>query len=128
LPSAQKQTAKRSEPSKPSEEQPRVAPLIPQAQNETPEFAELRAYLREWRRATARSQDIPAFIVMHDTSLDDLCRKHPSSLTEIREVSGFGARKTELYGQQILDALQRFHEGARDPSVSSFESASRERR
>jgi superfamily II DNA helicase RecQ len=65
---------------------------------------------------------------MHDTSLDDLCKKHPSSLTEIREVSGFGARKTELYGQQILDALQRFREGVRDPSVSSFESASRERR
>jgi superfamily II DNA helicase RecQ len=127
LPSAQKQTAKRSEPNKHSEQQQCVPHLIPQTQNETPEFAELRAYLREWRRATARSQDIPAFIVMHDTSLDDLCRKHPSSLTEIREVSGFGARKTELYGQQILDALQRFHEGVRDPSVSSFESTSRER-
>jgi ATP-dependent DNA helicase RecQ len=123
LPSAQKPPTKRSEPNRPSEQQPSVPQLIPQTLNETPEFAELRAYLREWRRATARSQDIPAFIVMHDTSLDDLCKKHPSSLTEIREVSGFGARKTELYGQQILDALERFHEGARDPSVSSFESS-----
>ncbi len=110
---AQKQPQTKSLPKQVSENQPPMPLLVPVPQDEAPGFAELRAYLREWRRATARNQDIPAFIVMHDTSLDDLCRKHPSSLSEIRQVSGFGARKTELYGQQILDALQRFREGAR---------------
>jgi len=123
--SAQKHSVKRRAEAIQEIAQPaRVAALIPQPQpqGQPRGFAELRAYLREWRRAVARSQDIPAFIVMHDTSLDDLCKKHPSSLSEIREVSGFGARKTELYGQQILDALQRFREGARDPSPSSIDS------
>ncbi|MFZ0909049.1 MAG: ATP-dependent DNA helicase RecQ [Candidatus Acidiferrales bacterium] len=110
---AKNKPAKRIEPAKEPERPSQAPPLIPMPQVEAPGFAELRAYLREWRRATARSQDIPAFIVMHDTSLDDLCKKHPSSLSEIRQVSGFGARKTELYGQQILEALQRFREGAR---------------
>ena len=39
---------------------------------------ELREYLREWRRVKAREQSIPAYIVMHDTSLDELCRVKPA--------------------------------------------------
>jgi ATP-dependent DNA helicase RecQ len=50
---------------------------------------------------------------MHDTSLAEICRKRPTSLAGIRGVSGFGERKTERYGQQILDALERFRQGAR---------------
>jgi ATP-dependent DNA helicase RecQ len=53
---------------------------------------------------------IAAFIVMHDTTLEDLCLKRPSSMREIREVSGFGERKTELYGREILEALKQFRE------------------
>ena len=74
---------------------------------------ELREYLREWRRTTAKGSGLPAFVVMHDTSLDELCRVHPKSLPELRRVSGFGERKTELYGQQILDVLKHFRGGAR---------------
>ena len=34
-------------------------------------------------------------------------------MQEIRKIPGFGERKTELYGRQILDALRRFREGTR---------------
>ncbi len=74
---------------------------------------ELREYLREWRRATAKQRSVPAYVVMHDTSLEELCRMRPGSLSELLRVSGFGERKAELYGQQILDALGRFRNGAR---------------
>jgi ATP-dependent DNA helicase RecQ len=73
----------------------------------------LREYLREWRRTTAKQSGIAAFIVMHDTSLDELCRKRPGTLAELQRVSGFGERKTEVYGRQILEALQNFRAGAR---------------
>jgi ATP-dependent DNA helicase RecQ len=73
----------------------------------------LREYLRQWRQETAKQSGMAAFIIMHDTSLDELCRIRPSSLSDLRRVSGFGERKTELYGQQILDALKRFQDGAR---------------
>ncbi len=39
---------------------------------------ELREFLREWRRTTARERGTAAFIVMHDTSLDELCRVRPA--------------------------------------------------
>jgi ATP-dependent DNA helicase RecQ len=78
---------------------------------------ELREYLREWRRTTAKEQGTAAFIVMHDTSLDELCRVRPRSLGELRRVSGFGDKKTEMYGQGILDALAEFGRGARAAMV-----------
>jgi ATP-dependent DNA helicase RecQ len=74
---------------------------------------ELREYLREWRRNTAKKRAVSAFIVMYDTSLDELCRVRPRTLGELRGVSGFGDKKTEMYGQGILDALADFGRGAR---------------
>lgn len=77
-----------------------------------PDF-QLGEYLREWRRAAAKELSVPAYVVMHDTTLEELCRLRPSSLQQIRQVSGFGEKKTALYGQQILEALARFRDGAR---------------
>ena len=74
---------------------------------------ELREYMREWRRVVSKRMNIAAFIIMHDTSLDHLCQLQPRSLADMRKVSGFGERKTEMYGPAILEALQRFRNGAR---------------
>jgi len=75
--------------------------------------AELREYLREWRRATAKEQGVPAFVVMHDTSLDELCRRRPRTMSQLLAVPGFGERKSEMYGQKIFDAFARFGSGSR---------------
>jgi ATP-dependent DNA helicase RecQ len=74
---------------------------------------DLAEYLREWRRDAATRQGVPAFVVLHDSTLEQLCRMRPSTLAEIRSVPGFGERKTESYGPQILEALKEFAEGAR---------------
>jgi len=86
---------------------PAVKPAVPDA------HSELREYLREWRRSMAEKQGVPAFTVMHDTALEDLCLVQPQSLADIRKVYGFGERKTERYGPEILNALRRFKDGAR---------------
>jgi ATP-dependent DNA helicase RecQ len=73
----------------------------------------LRDYLREWRRNTARAQGAPAFVVMHDTALEEICRKQPGSIPELLEITGFGERKAQMYGPQIFAALEKFREGSR---------------
>jgi ATP-dependent DNA helicase RecQ len=75
--------------------------------------AELKEYLREWRRNTAKEKGIAAFVVMHDSMLEDLCLVEPSNLSELRHVSGFGEKRVEFYGEQILVAIRRFREGDR---------------
>ncbi len=50
---------------------------------------------------------------MHDTSLDELCRKQPKTIAELLNVSGFGNKKAEMYGLKIIEALRRFRDGGR---------------
>jgi ATP-dependent DNA helicase RecQ len=73
----------------------------------------LREYLREWRRAIAKEQGLPAYVVMHDSTLDEICRMRPVSIAQLRTITGIGERKAELYGQEILRALEQYHNGAR---------------
>jgi ATP-dependent DNA helicase RecQ len=74
---------------------------------------ELREFLREWRRVTAREKMIAAFVVLHDTALDELCLKKPKTLEELRRISGIGEKKCEMYGREILALFPRFEKGER---------------
>ncbi len=73
----------------------------------------LRDFLREWRRTTAKEKGTPAYVVLHDTSLDEICRSKPNSVAELLNITGIGERKADLYGQGILSALRQYREGAR---------------
>jgi len=74
---------------------------------------ELLEYLKEWRRRVAARDNVAAFIVLHDSSLIDLCRRLPRDHMELLHVSGIGERKAERYGFDILAALDAFQNGAR---------------
>jgi ATP-dependent DNA helicase RecQ len=74
---------------------------------------DLREYLREWRRLTAKEQNMPAYVVLHDSSLDEICRLQPTSIAELLKITGIGERKADSYGQAILAALRQYREGAR---------------
>jgi ATP-dependent DNA helicase RecQ len=73
----------------------------------------LAEYLREWRRAMARENKVPAYIILHDSTLEELCRRHPSNFDELKEVPGIGEKKADVYGAEILQVLRNFGEGAR---------------
>jgi ATP-dependent DNA helicase RecQ len=79
--------------------------------------ADLRELLREWRRETAKRQNVAPFVIMHDSTLDDLCRVRPNSRSELLHVSGIGDLKAEKYGREILDTLRRFRSGERAVSA-----------
>src|SRR5450755_1060084 len=68
--------------------------------------SELREFLRQRRREIAKEQGVPAFVVMHDTSLEEICRLQPMSIPELLRVHGFGERKATMYGEQIFGALK----------------------
>jgi ATP-dependent DNA helicase RecQ len=74
---------------------------------------ELREFLREWRRTAAREKMIAAFIVLHDTTLEELCVKQPKTMQELRRISGMGEKKCEMYGKEILALFSRFEKGER---------------
>jgi ATP-dependent DNA helicase RecQ len=74
---------------------------------------ELADYLREWRRGIARENKVAAFVVLHDSTLEELCQRRPSTIAELMRVRGIGERKAEVYGAEILQALRNFAAGSR---------------
>jgi ATP-dependent DNA helicase RecQ len=73
----------------------------------------LAEYLREWRRNMARESKMPAYIILHDSTLEELCRRRPSNFAELKQVPGIGEKKADVYGAEILQALRNFGDGAR---------------
>jgi ATP-dependent DNA helicase RecQ len=74
---------------------------------------EMMDYLREWRRNKAKEKGVAAFIVVHDSTLEALCRVQPKTHDQLLLVSGIGENKAQLYGEEILSALKKFQAGER---------------
>ncbi len=74
---------------------------------------ELRDMLKEWRKNVAKERKRAAFIVMHDTTLEQICSAQPKTQVELRKISGMGEAKCDEYGGEILDVLRRFQTGER---------------
>ena len=63
--------------------------------------------LREWRKAEARSQGVPAYVIFHDRTLAEIADRMPGDLDDLAEVPGVGASKLERYGEAVLEVLGR---------------------
>ncbi|WP_061239752.1 DNA helicase RecQ [Ectopseudomonas composti] len=61
--------------------------------------------LRALRRKLAEEHSVPPYVIFPDATLLEMLRSQPSSLSEMAEVSGVGARKLERYGQAFLEVL-----------------------
>ena len=85
--------------------EPPLAPALVPAALAEPVDDTLLDRLRRWRLETARRTSVPPYVVMHDASLRDLCRRQPQSHEALLEVHGIGPRRAELYGDELLAAL-----------------------
>jgi DNA helicase-2/ATP-dependent DNA helicase PcrA len=70
---------------------------------ETPVFAALRA----WRAERARADEVPAYVVFHNSTLAEIAERSPRSLAELGRVPGVGPTKLERYGDDVLATLSR---------------------
>ena len=107
--------------SSPSFYTPQLRSEKPRARDLTPTEADpaLAEYLREWRRTMARENKVPAYMILHDSTLEELCRRRPSNFAELKQVPGIGEKKAAVYGAELLQALRNFGGGARaTPNVS----------
>ena len=61
--------------------------------------------LREWRTTTAREQNVPAYVIFHDSTLRAIAQAAPDDLDELARVPGIGASKLDRYGEAVLQQL-----------------------
>jgi ATP-dependent DNA helicase RecQ len=58
--------------------------------------------LRAWRLGVARQEQLPPYVVFHDSVLRSIAALRPGDLTELAEVPGIGPAKLEKYGAEVL--------------------------
>jgi len=63
--------------------------------------------LKAWRLERARKDEVPAFVVFHDSTLEEIARRRPQELWQLAKVAGVGPTKLERYGDEVLQALGR---------------------
>ncbi len=61
--------------------------------------------LREWRRAEARRRAVPAYVVLHDKTLDAIATLRPRSAEALGDIPGIGPAKLAAYGDALLAVL-----------------------
>jgi DNA helicase-2/ATP-dependent DNA helicase PcrA len=63
------------------------------------------AALKRWRLQRSRSDEIPAYVVFHNSTLAEIAARRPSTIAELASVPGVGPAKLERYGAELLEAL-----------------------
>jgi len=58
--------------------------------------------LRSWRMGTAREHGVPAYVVFQDATLREIAKVKPTSIEQLRGVSGVGEKKLVSYGDEIV--------------------------
>jgi DNA helicase-2/ATP-dependent DNA helicase PcrA len=61
--------------------------------------------LKEWRLERAKADEVPAYVVFHNSTLEEIAERGPRTLTELAAVPGVGPTKLERYGEEVLAAL-----------------------
>ena len=61
--------------------------------------------LRAWRLERARSDEVPAYVVLHDATLRELASAKPGSHRDLAGVKGFGPTKLERYAADVLAVI-----------------------
>lgn len=64
--------------------------------------------LRKLRLQLAKKDNMPAYIVFSDASLQDMAIKKPSTEEEFLQVSGVGQQKLENYGKLFLEEIAKY--------------------
>jgi ATP-dependent DNA helicase RecQ len=72
----------------------------------TPEQEGVFQALRAWRRGVAKEHGVPAYTVLHDSSLGEIAQRLPDTVATLSTVNGVGATKLARYGAAILDVVR----------------------
>jgi ATP-dependent DNA helicase RecQ len=70
-----------------------------------PAARELSEALRAWRLEEARRQQLPPYVIFHDSTLTEIARRRPASFEALADIPGIGRSKLERYGSAVIDMV-----------------------
>ncbi len=64
--------------------------------------ADLFERLRSWRGEKAKEQKVPAYVVLHNSHLEEISTSKPRTIQELGSIKGVGLRRAARYGEELL--------------------------
>lgn len=69
---------------------------------------ELLHVLKDLRKKTAKSLNLPPFVIFQDPSLEDMAIQYPIKIEELQNIVGVGAGKAKKYGKEFVKVIQEY--------------------
>ena len=76
----------------------------PEAELTTDEAA-LYEKLKAWRLDAAREENVPAFVILHDSVLREIARSRPQDKAALSTISGIGESKLARFGEAVVEIV-----------------------
>jgi len=64
--------------------------------------------LKQWRRQKAEETGVPVYIICKNKQLEDIVKKSPKTIESLKMINGFGKKKIESYGKQLITLVNDF--------------------
>jgi len=84
----------------PTNDRPRSGVPVP------PEALPLFQALREMRARLAKEQNVPAYVIFHDSTLREIAEHRPETLHDLARIGGIGGAKLERYGEAVMGVVR----------------------
>lgn len=97
---------------------------IASAPPDTAASEDLIQKLKQWRREKASSLNVPPYVILHDSALEEIARLRPQTPDQLRVIKGIGDGKLAQFGAEIVNIIQDSapppaHDSTLDPTLDS---------
>ncbi|UKN02439.1 DNA helicase RecQ [Paracrocinitomix mangrovi] len=62
--------------------------------------------LKLWRKEKAAENKVPAYVILHDNSVDEIAKFLPADLEALQNIQGLGKVKIQRFGAEIISIVQ----------------------
>ncbi len=64
--------------------------------------------IKKLRSELAKKQNVPAYVIFSNRTINHICRVLPTELSDLLDVVGFGENKIKRYGKYIVDIVNKY--------------------
>jgi ATP-dependent DNA helicase RecQ len=76
--------------------------------------------LKRWRGEQARRQQVPAYVVLHNSHLEEIAARKPRTIHDLGTIKGIGLRRAARYGEDLLALVRGEETGERGPAPAGY--------
>lgn len=82
---------------------------------------DLLAELKKWRKQIALENSVPAYVILHDSTINEINQSRPQNLEDLSKISGMGKNKIERFGEDLIRIVNAENISKSNSKISTFD-------